>query len=97
VHRSRSLCTNVDGEVWRAAGTGLRRAMYWWSSVIRCAGFTGSAVGVSSSPDILRCSPYTSSVTGACRSSLNQGKHLCPLLVRVAHDGCPQCPLEAFH
>jgi hypothetical protein len=29
VHFSRLLCTNVTGEPWRAAGTGLRRAMCW--------------------------------------------------------------------
>jgi hypothetical protein len=49
MHLSRSLCTNVDGEAWRATGTGLRRGMCWQSSVMRCAGSTGSAVGVSSS------------------------------------------------
>jgi hypothetical protein len=54
VNLSRSLCTNVHGEEWRAAGTGLRRAMCWRSSVMRCAGFTGSRVGVSNSPGILR-------------------------------------------
>jgi hypothetical protein len=27
----RSLCTNVAGDAWRAAGTGLRRAMCWRS------------------------------------------------------------------
>jgi hypothetical protein len=32
-----------------------------------------------------------------CANSENQGKHLCPLLVRVAHNGCLQCPVEAFH
>jgi hypothetical protein len=34
-----------------------------------------------------------------CRadSEDNQGKRLCSLLVRVAHDGCLQCPVKAFH
>jgi hypothetical protein len=34
-----------------------------------------------------------------CRvdSEENQGKRLCPLLVRVAYYGYPQCPVEAFH
>jgi hypothetical protein len=67
----RSLCTNVAGEVWRAVGTGLRRAMCRRSRVMRCAGSTGSAVGVSSSPGILRDSPYTNSDTDACRYALN--------------------------
>jgi hypothetical protein len=38
---------------------------------MKCAGSTGSAVGASSSPGILRGSPYTSSDADACRSSLN--------------------------
>jgi hypothetical protein len=67
----RSLCTNVAREAWRAAGTGLRRAICWRSSVVRCAESTGSAVRVSSSPGILRGSPYTNSSTDACRCSLN--------------------------
>jgi hypothetical protein len=71
VHLWRSLCTNVAGEAWRAAGTGLRRAMCRRSCVMRCSGSAGSAVGVSSSPGILRGSPYTSSATDACRSALN--------------------------
>jgi hypothetical protein len=70
MHFSRSLCTNVAGDAWRAAETGLRRAMYWWSPVKRCAGSTGSAVRVSSLPGILRGSPYMSSATEACRPSL---------------------------
>jgi hypothetical protein len=37
---------------------------------MRCAGSTGSAVGVSSSPGSLRGSPDTSSATDACRSYL---------------------------
>jgi hypothetical protein len=61
---------NVAGEAWRAAGTGLRRAMCWRSSVMRSAGSTGLALGVSSSPGILKGSPYTSSATDVCRSSL---------------------------
>jgi hypothetical protein len=44
---------NVAREAWRAARTGLRRAMFWRSSVMRCAGSTGSAVGVSSLPGIV--------------------------------------------
>jgi hypothetical protein len=64
------LYTNVAGEAWSAAGTSLRRAMCWLSSVMRCAGFTGSAVGVSSSLGIFKGSPYTSSATDACRFSL---------------------------
>jgi hypothetical protein len=71
VHLSSSLCPNVDREAWPAAGTGLRWAMCWRSSVMRCTGSTGSAVGDSSSPGILRGSLYTSSATDACRSSLN--------------------------
>jgi hypothetical protein len=71
VHFSRSLCTNVAWEVRRAAGTGLRWAMCWRSSVKKCAGSTGSAAGVGSSLGILRGSPYTSSATDARRSSLN--------------------------
>jgi hypothetical protein len=67
----RSLCTNVDGKAWCATGTGLRRAMYRRSFVMRCAGSTGSAVGVSSSPGILRGSTYTSSATDACTPALN--------------------------
>jgi hypothetical protein len=51
--------------------TGLRWAMCWRSSVMRCAGSTGSAVGVSSSPGILSGSSCTSSATDACKSSLN--------------------------
>jgi hypothetical protein len=61
VHFSRSLCTNVAREAWRAAGTSVGRAMCWRSSMMRCAGSTGSAVGVSNSPGILSGSPYTSS------------------------------------
>jgi hypothetical protein len=38
---------------------------------MRCSGSTGSAVGVSSSPEILRGSSYTSSATNSCRSALN--------------------------
>jgi hypothetical protein len=30
-------------------------------------------------------------------SEVKQGKLLCPLLVCVAHDGCLQRPVEAFH
>jgi hypothetical protein len=30
-------------------------------------------------------------------SEKNQSKRLCPLLVRVAHDGCLQCLVEAFY
>jgi hypothetical protein len=44
--------------------------MCWHSCVIRCAGSTGSVVGVSSSPGILRGSPYTSSATDVYRSTL---------------------------
>jgi hypothetical protein len=65
VHFPRLLCTNVAGEAWRAAGTGVRRAMCWRSSVMN-AGSTGSAVGVSSSPAVRRGSPYTSSDTDTC-------------------------------
>jgi hypothetical protein len=49
---------------------GLRRAMCWRSWVMRCAGSTESAVGVSSSLGILRGLPYTSSATNAYRSAL---------------------------
>jgi hypothetical protein len=38
---------------------------------MRCAEFTWSAVGAGSSPGSLRFSPYKSSATDACRSSLN--------------------------
>jgi hypothetical protein len=70
---------------------------------MKCAGSTGSVVGASNSPGILRGSPYTSSATDTYRSSLNdnadseenQGKRICPMLVCVAHDGCLQCPLAA--
>jgi hypothetical protein len=49
----------------RAAGTGLRRAMCWRSSEMRSAGSLGLVPGVSSSPGILRGSPYMSSATDA--------------------------------
>jgi hypothetical protein len=42
----RSLCTNVAEEAWCDARTGLRRP-YDGAAVMRCAGSTGSAVGVS--------------------------------------------------
>jgi hypothetical protein len=61
----------VPGLAWRVAGTGLRRSIRWLSCVMRCAGSTGWSLGVSSSPGILKGSPYTSSATDACRSSLN--------------------------
>jgi hypothetical protein len=64
---SRSRCA----QMWPGGGIGLRRAIYLRSSVMRCAGSTGSVVGVSNSPGILSGSPYTSSATDACRSSLN--------------------------
>jgi hypothetical protein len=67
---SRLLCTNVAREAWCAAGTGLRRPMCWQSWVVRCTGFTGSAIGASSSLGILRGLPYTRSATDVCRSSL---------------------------
>jgi hypothetical protein len=65
----------------------------------------GSAVGVSSSPAILRGSLYTSLATDARRSSFecradseeNQGKRLRSLLVHMTHDGCLQYLVEAFH
>jgi hypothetical protein len=60
-----------SGEAWRVTGISLRRAICGRSSVIRCAGFTGSAVGVTSSPGILGGSLYTSSAADSCRSSLN--------------------------
>jgi hypothetical protein len=69
VQFSRPPCTNIAGEVRSAGGTGLRRAMCWRSSAMRCAGSTALAVGVSSSSGILTGSPYTSSETDACRSS----------------------------
>jgi hypothetical protein len=71
VHFSRSLCTNVAGVACCAAGTGLWRAMSWRSCVMRCVEFIGSAIGASSLPGILKGSPYKSSVTAACRPSLN--------------------------
>jgi hypothetical protein len=70
VHSLRLLCMNVAGEAWQAAGTALRRAMFWRTSVMRSAGSTGLALGVSSSLGILKDSLYTSSATDACRSSL---------------------------
>jgi hypothetical protein len=70
VQSCRSLWTNVAGEAWRAAGTGRRRAMCLRSWVMKCAGSTGFAAGVNSSPGIRRGSPYTSSATDACRSAL---------------------------
>jgi hypothetical protein len=105
MHDLRSLCTHAAGETWRAVRTGLRWAMCWRSSMVRCAGFTGLAVGASSSLGILRVLLYTSLATDACRSSFecledseeNQGKCLFPVLVHVAHDGCLQHLLEAFH
>jgi hypothetical protein len=66
----KSLCMKVPGLAWRVAGTGLRWAMCWHSCVMRCAGSTGCALGVSSSPGILKGFPYTSSATDACRSTL---------------------------
>jgi hypothetical protein len=105
VQFSRALRTNVAEEAWRAAATGLMRVMCWRSSVMRSARSTGLALGVSSWPGILRGSPYTSSGYRCLRdlsercadSEENQRKRLCPLLVRVSHDGCIQCPVEAFH
>jgi hypothetical protein len=70
VQLRRSLCTKVPVLAWRVAGIRLRRVMRWRSCVMRCAGSTGFALGVSSSPGILRCSPYTSSATDACRPAL---------------------------
>jgi hypothetical protein len=63
---------NVAGKAWHySAGTALRRDICWWSSVMRCTGSTGSAVGVGISPGILRGSPYMSSDSDDRRSSLN--------------------------
>jgi hypothetical protein len=70
VQSRRSLCTNVAGEAWRAAGTGLRRVMCRRSCAMRWAGSAGSAAGVSSSPGMRRGSPYRSSATDASRSAL---------------------------
>jgi hypothetical protein len=70
VQSRRSLCANVVGEAWRAAGTGLRRAMCRRSWVMRCSGSARPAAGVSSSPGMRRGSPYTMSATDACRSAL---------------------------
>jgi hypothetical protein len=38
-------------------------------------------------------------VLSECRADYeeNQGKRLCPLLLRVGHDGYVQCPVEIFH
>jgi hypothetical protein len=71
VHFSMLRCMNVAVEAWRVAEISLGWAMFWRSLVIRCIGATGSAVRVSSSPGIRRGSPYMSSATDACRSSLN--------------------------
>jgi hypothetical protein len=57
VHFLRLLCTYVAGEVWRAAGTGLRWAICCRSQVMRYIGFTGLAVGASSSLRILKDLP----------------------------------------
>jgi hypothetical protein len=70
VQSRRSLCTNAAGEAWRAAGTGLRRAMCRRSCVMRLAGSSGSAARISSTPGIRRSSPYMSSATDASRSAL---------------------------
>jgi hypothetical protein len=40
-------------------------------AVVRCAGPTGSVVGVSSLLGMLEGSPHMSSATDACRSSVN--------------------------
>jgi hypothetical protein len=72
---------------------------------MRSAEFTGLALGVNSPAGILKGSPYTSSATDNCRSSLKavriprrtKRKRLCPLLICVAQDGCLQCPMKAFH
>jgi hypothetical protein len=61
----------VAEEEWCAAGTGLRQAISWHSCVKRCAGFTESDVGVSSSPAILRGSTSKSSATDDYRSASN--------------------------
>ena len=69
---------------------GLRRAMCWRSSVMRFSGSTGSGAGASSSPGILKASPYTTSATDACRSSLNVVR--IPRRTRVAPQStvCPR-------
>jgi hypothetical protein len=61
----------VLGLAWHVAGTSRRRVMCWRSSVMRYAGSTGCLVGVSSSHEIRKGSPSTSSTTDACKSSLN--------------------------
>jgi hypothetical protein len=71
-----SLSMNVPGLAWCVAGTGLRQAMCWHSCVMRCAGSRGCAIGISSSPRILKGSPYTSSATDACKSTLKMFGHL---------------------
>jgi hypothetical protein len=45
--------------------------MCWGRPVIKCAGSTGPAIGVRSSPGILRGELHMSSATDAGRSSLN--------------------------
>jgi hypothetical protein len=76
--------------------------MCWRSSVMRCAGFTGSAAGTTCSLGILRGSPYMSSAADdlfECRvdSEKIQGKGHCSVLVRVAYDGCLRGVEEALH
>jgi hypothetical protein len=45
VQSRRSLCTNVAGEAWHAAGSGLRRAMRRQSCAMRWAASAESAAG----------------------------------------------------
>jgi hypothetical protein len=76
--------------------------MCWQSSVMRNAGSSGLALGVSRLLAILRGLPYTSSATDACGSTLNAVRiprrtRGILLLVHVAHDGCLQCLVEVFH
>jgi hypothetical protein len=66
----RSLCIKVPALAWRVAGTGLRRAICWRRCVMRCTGFMGRALRVSSSPVILKSSLFTSSATYANSSSI---------------------------
>jgi hypothetical protein len=89
----RFLGTNVDGEAWRTAGICLTWATCRLSWVMRWAGSTGLAAGEVAHRK--RAQLLTPQVHFKCLAKTER-KRLYPLLVRVAHDGCFQRPLEAF-
>jgi hypothetical protein len=91
VHFSRSLCMNVAGETWFAAGIGLRLAKCW-RVLVDTFGQQSELVARRTRPQLLQS-------FFECRadSRENQGKRFCPVLVRVAQDGCLQCPVEGLH